>query len=95
MKPLSPIASPCFMVLKNSFYRSIIQRRRHYEYRMFRRPAKKDDFLRAIEYEKNLNKLKKHRKEVSYSINFKRLWCPFHFITDYFVPFNPDFIDWV
>jgi regulator of PEP synthase PpsR (kinase-PPPase family) len=33
------------------------------EYKLFRRPPRKEDFLKAIQYEINLDKLRKIRKE--------------------------------
>lgn len=43
--------------------RIIITRRRHFEYRLFRKPPNKQDYLKAIQYELNLDQLRKQRKE--------------------------------
>ena len=42
---LSFVAILCVLLL---LYRVIVRRRRNLEYRLLRRPAKKEDFLRAI-----------------------------------------------
>jgi len=43
---LSFVAILCVLLL---LYRVIVRRRRNLEYRLLRRPAKKEDFLRAIQ----------------------------------------------
>lgn len=43
--------------------RDIVKKRRQMEYQLFRRPPKKEDYLKAIEFEYNLDKLRKLRKE--------------------------------
>lgn len=42
----------------------IIRRRRNHEYKLVRRPARKEDYLTAIQYEVHLDMLRKHRKKV-------------------------------
>ncbi|CAG8688995.1 17119_t:CDS:2, partial [Dentiscutata heterogama] len=43
--------------------KSIIRKRTNFEYSLKKRPCQKDDFLKYIEYEMNLEKLRKKRKE--------------------------------
>ncbi|KAF0520632.1 U3 small nucleolar RNA-associated protein 6 [Gigaspora margarita] len=43
--------------------KSIIRQRTNFEYSLKKRPCQKDDFLKYIEYEINLEKLRKKRKE--------------------------------
>ena len=42
----------------------IVRRRRNHEYKLVRRPARKEDYLAAIQYEVHLDMLRKHRKRV-------------------------------
>ena len=51
------------MVIKLLF-RMIVRRRRNHEYKLVRRPARKEDYLAAIQYEIHLDMLRKHRKQV-------------------------------
>ena len=44
--------------------RMIVRRRRNHEYKLVRRPARKEDYLAAIQYEVHLDMLRKHRKRV-------------------------------
>ena len=41
-----------------------MRRRRNHEYKLVRRPARKEDYLAAIQYEIHLDMLRKHRKQV-------------------------------
>jgi U3 small nucleolar RNA-associated protein 6 len=43
--------------------KSIVSRRTQFEYRLRRRPPLKDDFLKYIDYEMNLDKLRQMRKD--------------------------------
>lgn len=45
--------------------RIIVRRRRNHEYKLVRRPARKEDYLAAIQYEVHLDMLRKHRKKVT------------------------------
>lgn len=41
-----------------------MRRRRNHEYKLVRRPARKEDYLAALQYEIHLDLLRKHRKQV-------------------------------
>ena len=41
-----------------------MRRRRQHEYKLLRRPARKEDYLAAIQYEVHLDMLRKLRKKV-------------------------------
>ena len=41
-----------------------MRRRRNHEYKLLRRPAHKEDFLAAVQYEMHLDQLRQHRKKV-------------------------------
>ena len=43
----------------------IVRRRRNHEYKLVRRPARKEDYLAAVQYEVHLDMFRKHRKRVS------------------------------
>lgn len=43
--------------------KAIVQKRTFFEYRLKRKPPEKIDFLRYIEYETNLEKLRKKRRK--------------------------------
>ena len=45
-------------------HRAIVKCRREHEYRLVRRPTRKEDFLAAIKYELRLDLLRKKRKKV-------------------------------
>ena len=49
--------------------RQIVRRRRNHEYKLLRRPARKEDFLAAVQYEMHLEQLRQHRKKVRFIIN--------------------------
>ena len=42
----------------------VVRRRRNHEYKLLRKPARKQDFLSAIQYELHLDMLRRHRKKV-------------------------------
>ncbi|XP_064406834.1 U3 small nucleolar RNA-associated protein 6 homolog [Halichondria panicea] len=43
--------------------KQIVRRRRNHEYKLLRRPARKEDFLAAVQYEMHLEQLRQHRKK--------------------------------
>lgn len=72
-----------FLTIFFSSFRSIAAKRREFEYKIQRRTKCKDDFVKYIQFEVNLHRVVKGRREVSilqavlsevelYSI---RLWC--------------------
>lgn len=53
-----------YIVCCDLLSRTVVRRRRNHEYKLVRRPARKEDYLTAIQYEVHLDMLRKHRKKV-------------------------------